>query len=102
MMNAYIASINRFADLAQKAAWTLFLPRLQTREHCGKIRAWRLDESGRIRRRDPDGVLGQALKLEGAPHPFANKDAVARYFKVLSECYQATCMEDGFVAGMNS
>jgi hypothetical protein len=29
------------------------------------------------------------LKLQGAPHPFSNKDAVARYFKVLSECYQA-------------
>jgi metallo-beta-lactamase class B len=90
MMNQYIASVNRFADIAQKAGVDVILT--QTPRHANtaeKIRAWRLmnpDESGGG---NPDGVLGQALKLEGAPHPFANKDAVARYFKVLSECYQA-------------
>jgi hypothetical protein len=90
MMKTYIASLNRFADLAQKAGVDTILS--QTLRHANtneKIRAWRLmnpDESGGG---NPDGVLGQALKLQGAPHPFSNKDAVARYFKVLSECYQA-------------
>ena len=90
MMKAYVASARRFADIAQKAGVDTILT--QTPRHANtaeKMHAWRLmnpDESGGG---NPDGVLGQALKLEGARHPFTNKDAAERYFKVLTECYEA-------------
>ena len=89
-LHLVVADIGAARTELQKAGVDVILT--QTPRHANtaeKIRAWRLmnpDESGGG---NPDGVLGQALKLEGAPHPFANKDAVARYFKVLSECYQA-------------
>jgi hypothetical protein len=54
-----------------------------------KLRAWRYmnpDESGGG---NPDGVLGEWLKLQGATHPFVSKEAVERYHRVLLECYEA-------------
>lgn len=44
------------------------------------------DESGGG---NPDGVLGEWLKLQGATHPFVSKEAVERYHRVLLECYGA-------------
>jgi metallo-beta-lactamase class B len=90
MVKAYVASMKRFMDLSSKAGVDVILS--TTVRHANmpqKIRAWRLlnpDESGGG---DPSGVLGEALKLEGEPHPFVNKDAAERFSKVLLECYEA-------------
>jgi metallo-beta-lactamase class B len=90
MMKAYVSSMRRFVDIAEKAGVDVILT--QTLRHANineKIHAWRLmnpDESGGG---DPNGVLGQTLKLEGEPHSFVSKDAAQRYNKVLLECYEA-------------
>jgi hypothetical protein len=48
-----------------------------------KLRNWRV--------RNPDHSAGAEayLKLEGQPHPFASKEAVERYNRILLECYEA-------------
>ena len=90
MMEKYIASMKRFSDLSTKAGVDVVLS--TTLRHANmpqKIRAWRLmnpDESGGG---DPSGVLGDALKLEGQPHPFVSKEAADRFNKILLECYEA-------------
>ena len=90
MMKTYIASFKRFMDLQQKAGVDVILATtLRHGNTAEKIHAWRLmnpDESGGG---NPDGVLGQTLKLQGEPHPFVSKDAADRYNKVLLECYEA-------------
>jgi metallo-beta-lactamase class B len=90
MMEKYVASMRRFADLSSKAGVDVVLS--TTLRHANmpqKIRAWRLmnpDESGGG---DPSGVLGDALKLEGQPHPFVSKEAADRFNRLLLECYEA-------------
>ncbi len=90
MMKTYVASFRRFVDLGQKAGVDVILSTtLRHGNMAEKIHAWRLmnpDESGGG---DPNGVLGQTLKLQGEPHPFVSKEAADRYNKVLLECYEA-------------
>jgi metallo-beta-lactamase class B len=90
MMRTHVASLRRFMDLAAKAGADVVLsPTLSHSNFPQKLRAWRYmnpDESGGG---NPDGVLGEWLKLQGASHPFVSSDAVERYHRVLLECYEA-------------
>lgn len=90
MMKTYVASFKRFADLQQKAGVDVVLTTTPRQANMTeKIRAWRLmnpDESGGG---NPDGVLGETLKLQGEGHPFVSKEAAERFNKVLLECYEA-------------
>jgi metallo-beta-lactamase class B len=90
MMRTHVASLRRFIDLGTKAGVDVVLsPTLTHANFFPKLRAWRYmnpDESGGG---NPDGVLGEWLKLQGAAHPFVSKEAVERYHRVLLECYEA-------------
>jgi hypothetical protein len=90
MMRTHVASLRRFIDLGTKAGVDVVLsPTLAHANFFPKLRAWRYmnpDESGGG---NPDGVLGEWLKLQGAAHPFVSKEAVERYHRVLLECYEA-------------
>ena len=90
MMRTHVASLRRFIELGTKAGVDVVLsPTLSHANFFQKLRAWRYmnpDESGGG---NPDGPLGETLKLEGAPHPFVSKEAVERYHRVLLECYEA-------------
>jgi len=90
MMKAHVASIRRFADLATTAGTDVILtPTLRHGNIPQKIRTWRLMNPDMSGGGSPDGILGEAIKLEGEPHPFVNRDAVERYHTVLRECYEA-------------
>jgi glyoxylase-like metal-dependent hydrolase (beta-lactamase superfamily II) len=90
MMRTHVESLKRFMQLSTAAGVDVTLsPTLRHMNFTPKLRAWRFmnpDESGGG---NPDGVLGEWLKLQGAPHPFVDRDAVDRYHRVLLECYQA-------------
>jgi hypothetical protein len=90
MMRTHITSLRRFIDLTTKAGADVVLsPTLTHANFLQKLRAWRFmnpDESGGG---NPDGVLGEWLKLQGASHPFVSREAVERYYRVLLECYEA-------------
>jgi len=90
MMRTHIASLRRFIDLGTRAGVDVVLsPTLAHANFFQKLRAWRYmnpDESGGG---NPEGVLGEWLKLQGASHPFVSKEAVERYHRVLLECYEA-------------
>ena len=90
MMRTHVASLRRFIDLGTKAGVDVVLsPTLAHANFFQKLRAWRYmnpDESGGG---NPEGVLGEWLKLQGATHPFVSKEAVERYHRVLLECYEA-------------
>jgi len=90
MMRTHVASLRRFIDLGTKAGVDVVLsPTLTHANFFPKLRAWRYmnpDESGGG---NPDGVLGEWLKLQGASHPFVSREAVDRYHRVLLECYEA-------------
>jgi glyoxylase-like metal-dependent hydrolase (beta-lactamase superfamily II) len=90
MMSTHVASLRRFMDLGTKAGVDVILsPTLAHANIAQKIRAWRQMNPDQSGGGDPEGVLGEAAKLEGQPHPFVSKDAVERYNKVLLECYEA-------------
>ena len=90
MMRTHVASLRRFIDLGTRAGVDVVLsPTLTHANFFQKLRAWRYmnpDESGGG---NPEGVLGEWLKLQGATHPFVSKEAVERYHRVLLECYEA-------------
>jgi len=84
MMKAHVASLRRFIDLGTKAGVDVVLsPTLAHANMVEKLRNWRI--------RNPDHSAGaeESLKLEGLPHPFASKEAVERYNRILLECYEA-------------
>lgn len=90
MMRTHIGSLKRFIDLGTKAGVDVILsPTLSHANIPQKIRAWRLMNPDQSGGGNPDGVLGEALKLEGEPHPFVSKEAVERYHRVLLQCYEA-------------
>ena len=91
MMKTHVASLRRFMDLQAKAGVrdVLLSSTLRQANIPQKIRAWRLMNPDQSGGGDPQGVLGEAAKLEGQPHPFVSKDAVERFNKVLLECYEA-------------
>jgi len=90
MMRTHIGSLRRFIDLGTKAGVDVILsPTLSHANIPQKIRAWRLMNPDMSGGGNPDGVLGEAAKLEGEPHPFVSKEAVERYHRVLLECYEA-------------
>lgn len=84
MMKTHITSLKRFIDLGTKAGVDVILtPTLAHGNMVEKLRNWRV--------RNPDHSAGAeaSLKLEREPHPFASKEGVERYHKILLECYQA-------------
>jgi len=64
-------------------------PRLRHANIPEKIRAWRRMNPDHSGGGNPEGVLGEAVKLEGQPHPFVSREAVDRFNKVVLECYEA-------------
>jgi hypothetical protein len=90
MMKAQVAAFRRFMDIGTKAGVDVILS--TTLRHANipeKIRAWRYMNPDMSGGGDPEGILGEAAKLEGEPHPFVSKEAAERHNKVLLECYEA-------------
>jgi metallo-beta-lactamase class B len=84
MMSTHIESLKRFIDLGTRAGVDVILsPTLSHANMTEKLRYWRIA--------NPDHSAGTdaADKIAGAGHPFVSKDSVARYNKILLECYQA-------------
>ena len=82
-------AIERGNVYRKAGADVILTPTLRHMNFQEKLRAWRYmnpDESGGG---NPDGVLGEWLKLKDASHPFVNRDAVDRHYTVLLECYEA-------------
>lgn len=90
MMKTHVTSFRRFMDLGTKAGVDVILsPTLRHANIPQKIRAWRQMNPDQSGGGDPEGVLGEATKLLGQPHPFVSREAVDRHNKVLLECYEA-------------
>ena len=84
MMQATVESARRFIDVMTKAGVDVILSTsLDNANMVEKMRWWRLA--------NPDHSTGAEMgnKLQGEAHPFVSKDAVARYNKIVLECYQA-------------
>lgn len=90
MMKTHVASFRRFMDLGTKAGVDVILsPTLWHASIPQKMRAWRQMNPDHSGGGNPEGVIGDAIKLEGQPHPFVSKEAVDRYNKVVLECFEA-------------
>ncbi len=90
MMEAHVASLRRFMDLQTEAGVDVVLS--TTLRHASmpeKMRNWRSMNPDHSGGGDPEGVLGATTRLLGEPHPFVSSEAVARYNRVLLECYEA-------------
>jgi metallo-beta-lactamase class B len=84
MMKAHVASLRRFIDLGTKAGVDVILsPTLSHANMVEKMRYWRMA--------NPDHSAGSEAgdRLAGEAHPFVSKEAVARYNRILLECYEA-------------
>jgi metallo-beta-lactamase class B len=84
MMKAHIASLRRFIDLGTKAGVDVVLsPTLAHANMVEKMRYWRMA--------NPDHSAGSEAgdRLAGEAHPFVSKEGVARYNRILLECYEA-------------
>jgi hypothetical protein len=90
MMKTHVTSLRRFMDLSTKAGVDVVLsPTLGQMNFAPKLRAWRFMNPDMSGGGNPEGILGEAQKLEGEPHPFVSKEAADRYYRVLLECYEA-------------
>jgi len=84
MMRTHIESLKRFIDLGTKAGVDVILsPTLSHANMVEKMRYWRMA--------NPDHSAGSEAgdRLAGEAHPFVSKEAVARYNRILLECYEA-------------
>jgi len=84
MMRTHIASLKRFIDLGTKAGVDVILsPTLSHANMAEKMRYWRMA--------NPDHSAGAEVgnRLADEAHPFASKEAVSRYNRILLECYEA-------------
>ena len=84
MMKTHVASYRRFMDLGTKAGVDVILsPTLSHANMPEKMRYWRMA--------NPDHSAGSEAgdRLAGEAHPFVSKEAVARYNRILLECYEA-------------
>jgi hypothetical protein len=90
MMRTHIASLKRFIDLGTKAGVNVVLS--TTLAHANiveKLANWRVRNPDHSGGGTAEGPIGQFLKLEGQPHPFASTEAVNRYNQILLRCYEA-------------
>jgi len=84
MMSTHIESLQRFINLGRRAGVDVILsPTLSHANMVEKMRYWRMANPDHSRGAD----IGNQLADE--PHPFVSREAVARYNKILLECYQA-------------
>jgi len=84
MMRTHIESLERFINLGRRAGVDVVLsPTLSHANMVEKMRYWRMA--------NPDHSSGalRGNELADEPHPFVSKEAVSRYNRILSECYQA-------------
>jgi metallo-beta-lactamase class B len=82
LMNTWVRSIQRFQDIAAKAGADTILAQVTAQGNIeAKLKAWETMTTGQ--------PAAEAKTLAGEPHPFISKEAVARYYTVHSECYQA-------------
>ena len=82
LMNTWVKSIQRFQDVAAKAGADTILAQVTAQGNIeAKLKAWEAMTTGQ--------PADEAKMLAGEPHPFISKEAVARYYTVHSECYQA-------------
>jgi glyoxylase-like metal-dependent hydrolase (beta-lactamase superfamily II) len=84
MMRTHIESLRRFINLGRRAGVDVVLsPTLSHANMIEKMRYWRMA--------NPDHSSGAAIgnELAGEAHPFVSRDAVARYNRILMECYEA-------------
>jgi metallo-beta-lactamase class B len=84
MMRTHIDSLRRFIDIGRRARVDVILsPTLSHANMVEKMKYWRMA--------NPDHSSGAELgnRLAGEAHPFVNRDAVARYNRILLNCYEA-------------
>ena len=84
MMSTHIESLKRFIDLGTKAGVDVILsPTLSHANMVEKMRCWRMA--------NPDHSAGaeDGNRLAKEAHPFASKEAVSRYNRILLNCYEA-------------
>jgi metallo-beta-lactamase class B len=80
MMKTYIASARRFKEINEKAGVdTILSTTLGHANMVEKMRAWQRINS----------AAGDAPEAASAPNPFVSKDAVARFYTILEQCYEA-------------
>jgi metallo-beta-lactamase class B len=90
MMRTHVESLKRFIDLESKAGVDVVLsPTLAHANMVQKLANWRIRNPDHSGGGGSDGPIPQFLKLEGQPHPFASREAVNRYNRILLECYEA-------------
>jgi hypothetical protein len=84
MMKTHITSLQRFIDLGNQAGVDVILsPTLAHANTAEKLQTWRYMNP------DHSGGAEKMWELKDLSHPFVSKDDVARYNKILLECYQA-------------